>query len=197
MVPLTMPMHPADRLAGEALAQRADERDAARDRGLEQQVAAGSVGGAEQLGTDVGEQLLVGRDDGLAVLQRGEDQLTGRLDAADDLDDDVDRRIFDDRGCVAGEQAFGIGDGTLAGRLRTATRPPRGGGRCEPRSMLARSSISPTSAAPTLPQPRTPMRTISPMHQPRWPRRCATVREKARWLADTSYTSGRVSLKNA
>ena len=49
---------------------------------------------------DVGEQLLVGGDDGLARLQRVEDQRACRLDAADDLDDDVDVGIADDRGGV-------------------------------------------------------------------------------------------------
>ena len=60
--------HAADRLAAEALAQGPDDRDAAGDGRLEEQIAAGRVGGGEQLGADVGEQLLVGRDDRLAVL---------------------------------------------------------------------------------------------------------------------------------
>ena len=59
--------HAADRLAAQALAQRADQRDAAGDGGLEQQVDAGVVGGGVQLGADVGEQLLVRGDDRLAV----------------------------------------------------------------------------------------------------------------------------------
>ena len=58
---------PADGLAGERLAQRPDERDAAGDRRLEQEVDAGGVGRGEELGADVGEQLLVGGDDRLAV----------------------------------------------------------------------------------------------------------------------------------
>ena len=58
--------HAGDRLAAQALAQRADERDAAGDGRLEQQVDAVGVGGGEQLGADVGEQLLVAGDDGLA-----------------------------------------------------------------------------------------------------------------------------------
>ena len=52
----------------------------------------GVVGRGVQLGADVGEQFLVGGDDRLAVAQRGGDELAGRLDAADDLDDQVDRR---------------------------------------------------------------------------------------------------------
>ena len=69
--------HPADALAGERLAQRPDERDAAGDRRLEEQVDAGAVGRLEQLGADVGEQLLVGGDDRLAGLQRVERSARG------------------------------------------------------------------------------------------------------------------------
>ena len=54
------------------------------------------VGGLEQLDADVGEQLLVGGDDRLAAGERGGDQLAGRLDAADDLDDEVDVGVGDD-----------------------------------------------------------------------------------------------------
>ena len=68
VVPLTIPITRRDRLAAQALAQRAHDRDAAGDGGLEQQVDAGVVGGGVQLGADVGQQLLVRRDDRLAVL---------------------------------------------------------------------------------------------------------------------------------
>ena len=63
------------------------------------------VGRGEQLGAVVGQQLLVAGDHRLAGLQRGEDQLAGRLDAADDLDDHVDVGIVDDRGGIGGEDA--------------------------------------------------------------------------------------------
>ena len=55
-----------------------------------------AVGGLEQLDADVGEQLLVRRDDRLAAGERGGDQLAGRLDAADHLDDEVDVGVGDD-----------------------------------------------------------------------------------------------------
>ena len=64
-----------------------------------------AVGGLEQLDADVGEQLLVGGDDRLAAGQRRRDQLAGRLDAADDLDDEVDVGVGDDVVGVAGEHA--------------------------------------------------------------------------------------------
>ena len=57
------------------------------------------------------------------MLERGEDQLAGRLDAADHLDDEVDRRVLDDLGGVAGEHALGGSDTARSReRLRTATR---------------------------------------------------------------------------
>ena len=59
------PHHAADRLADQRLAQRADEGDAPGDGGLEEQVDPRLVGGGEQLGADVGQQLLVGGDDRL------------------------------------------------------------------------------------------------------------------------------------
>ena len=85
-----------DRFAAQALAQAAHERDAAGDGGFEEQVDAVAIGSLEQLDADVGEQLLVRRDDRLAGGEGGRDQLAGRLDAADDLDDEVDVGVGDD-----------------------------------------------------------------------------------------------------
>ena len=76
-MPLTMPSTRRIGSPREALAQGPDERDAAGHRRLEEQVPAGRVGGGEQLGADVGQQLLVGRDDRLAVLQRGRGSARG------------------------------------------------------------------------------------------------------------------------
>ena len=50
---------------------------------------------------------------GLPRLEGGEDQLAGRLDAADDLDDHVDVRVVDHRGGVGGEHAVGQLDRAL------------------------------------------------------------------------------------
>ena len=63
------------------------------------------IGGVEQLDADVGQQLLVGGDDGLAGGQRRGDQLACRFDAADDLDDDVDGWIGHHVVGIAGEHA--------------------------------------------------------------------------------------------
>ena len=82
--------HARDPVAGQRLAQRAEDRDRPGDGGLVVEVAPGLLGGVEERRPVLGEQRLVGGDDARAVLQRGEDQRAGRLDAADDLDDDVD-----------------------------------------------------------------------------------------------------------
>jgi hypothetical protein len=96
--------HATDWLATQALAQRPHDRDGAGDRRLEEQVDACLLGGIEQLDADVGQQLLVRRDDRLAGSEGGGDQLSRRLDAADDLDDEIDVWIGDDSRSVVGEQ---------------------------------------------------------------------------------------------
>ena len=64
------PHHARDRFAAQALAKHPDDGDAAGDGGFEQQVDTGVVADPEQLGADVGQQLLVGGDDRLAAAQR-------------------------------------------------------------------------------------------------------------------------------
>jgi len=99
--------HPRDRLAVQALAQCPHDRDPTRHRRLEQEITAGGIGCRVQLGADVRQQLLVGGDDRLAVIERGEDQLAGRFDAADRFDDDVDVGVADDVVGIAREHAVG------------------------------------------------------------------------------------------
>ncbi len=65
----------------------------------------------------VGQQLLVGGDDRLARLERVEDELAGRLDAPDHLDDHVDVGIVHDRGGVVGEAVQGQIDPSVLGRV--------------------------------------------------------------------------------
>lgn len=57
-----------------------------------------------QSGAVLGEQRLVGGDDTRAVLEGGHDECAGRLDTADDLDDDVDVAPFDQGGRIGGDQ---------------------------------------------------------------------------------------------
>ena len=96
--------HAVDLVAGEGLAQRPDQRDGAGDGGLVVEVLAVLLGGRVQGGAVLGEQRLVGGDDGGAVLEGGGDERAGGLDAADDLDDDVDVAAFDQGGGVGGDE---------------------------------------------------------------------------------------------
>ena len=103
MVPLTMPITRVMR------SPTSDSRSG-RMIGMPPATAASNsrstpaaLGRLEQLGAVVGEQLLVAGDHRLAGLERGEDEVAGRLDAADDLDDDVDARGRRRRAGVVGE----------------------------------------------------------------------------------------------
>ena len=160
-------MHPVDRLAQQRLAQRPDERDAAGHRRLEEQVDAGGLGRGEELGADVGEQLLVGGDHRLARLERVEDQLAGGLDAADDLDHDVDVGVGHDRGGVVGEDVGARRTRRSCEALRTATRATSSRSPVRASMSSAASSISWTRAAPTLPHPSRPTVTGRHGHVPR------------------------------
>ena len=57
-----------------------------------------------QGGAVVGQQCLVRADHALALLERAEQQGAGRLDAADEFDDDVDVVAFDKCVSIGGEQ---------------------------------------------------------------------------------------------
>ncbi len=109
---------PGDRVAGQRLAQRPQDRDRTGDRGLVVEVAAGLLGGLEEGRAVLGEQRLVGGDHAGAVLERGQDERPGRLDAADHLDDQVDVVARDQGRRVGGEQPFGHLD--LARRVEPA-----------------------------------------------------------------------------
>ena len=82
--------HPGDLLPDETLAQRPHERNTTGHRSFKEEIDRGSVGGAEELRTNVGQQFLVTGDGGFTQLDRLEDQRTGRLDTSDELDHDVD-----------------------------------------------------------------------------------------------------------
>ena len=96
--------HPADVFAHERLAQRADQGDAASDGGFEEQVDAVLGGNGVQLRPVRSEEFLVAGDDRLAVLERGADERQRRAGAADELHDDVDIGVSDDRRRIGGEQ---------------------------------------------------------------------------------------------
>src|SRR5581483_10664224 len=61
--------------------------------------------GVVERGPVLGEQRLVGGDNTCPALERAQQEAARRLDAADDLDDDVHVVSRDERCCVGGEQA--------------------------------------------------------------------------------------------
>ena len=81
--------HAAHVVAGERLADRAQDRDGAGHGRLVVEVDVVGVGGGVERRAVLGEQRLVGGDHRGAVLHGAQDQAAGRLDAADHLDDDV------------------------------------------------------------------------------------------------------------
>jgi len=99
-----------DAVGDEALAQGADDRDAARNAGLEEEMALVFLRSLEQLGPTLGEEGLVRGDDVLAVLQRHLDEVEGVLRAADQLDDDVETGIGGELAPVGSDEAFGHAD---------------------------------------------------------------------------------------
>src|SRR5262249_9555847 len=86
-----------DAVGGEALAQRADDRDAAADGGLVVDVDAALLGEAEELVAVHGEEELVGGDHVPAALDGARDVAPRRVLAADELDHHLHRRVVDRR----------------------------------------------------------------------------------------------------
>ena len=101
-----------DAVAGEALAQRPDDRDRPADGGLVVELGADLLGGGEQLGAVRGEQRLVAGDDVGTGVQRLQDVGAGRLDAAHELDHDVG----------AEDEPLGVGREQLARQVDAALR---------------------------------------------------------------------------
>ena len=112
--------NPVHRVAGQRLAQRAQQRDRAGHRGLVVEVGGVLAGRPVHRGAVLGQQRLVRRDHRLARLHGREQQRAGRLDAADDLDHDV--------GIRPGHQLDGVGGEQRAvdpGRARPLQPPHR------------------------------------------------------------------------
>ncbi|OQA31355.1 MAG: hypothetical protein BWY57_02394 [Betaproteobacteria bacterium ADurb.Bin341] len=93
-----------DLIAGEPLAQHADDRDAAAHARAEIEVHAVLFCSAENLLAALGQQLLVGRDHGFARVQRGQHQGLGHAGSADQLHDNLDAGVVDDRHRVGRQQ---------------------------------------------------------------------------------------------
>jgi hypothetical protein len=92
-----------DALRRERLAQHADDGDAAGHGRLVVEVHALLFGEVPDLGAALGEQRLVGGDHVLAGQDGGAHHLVGALDAAHDLDDDLDLGVVHELHRVRGE----------------------------------------------------------------------------------------------
>ena len=92
---------PLDAVGGEAFAQRLDDGDAAGHCRLECHHHAPAMRRGEDFRAMHGQQGLVGRDHMLARLDGLHDQGLGHAIAADQLDDDVDLGVGDDRTRIA------------------------------------------------------------------------------------------------
>ena len=99
-----------DAVARERVAQRPDDRDRPADGGLVVELRADLAGRLEQLGAVRGHERLVRRHDVRARGERLEDERTGRLETAHELDDDVG----------AEDERLGIGREQLARQLDVA-----------------------------------------------------------------------------
>ena len=121
-----------DLIAGEAVAQRLDDRNAAGNRRLEAERRALGLGELGEMKPVLGDQRLVGRDDGLAVAERRLDRGIGHaIRAADQFDKDID--------VGRARQRHGIAEPGKAGeidvaRLVAALRRDRGDSDMAPRS---------------------------------------------------------------
>ena len=109
--------------ADEAVAHRADDRDAAADGRAEEEVDALLRGEREELRAGLGEELLVGGHDGLARLERLLHELLRDAGAADELDDDVDRRVADRGAGVGAEDALRERHAAVGRRVEVGDAP--------------------------------------------------------------------------
>ncbi len=87
--------HRQDPVRDQPFLDRADQRDAAGHRRLERERHAAPARLVVELGAVVGEQRLVGGDHVLAGGERLQDEGPRRLEPADQLDHDMDRRIVE------------------------------------------------------------------------------------------------------
>ena len=78
-----------DAVAGEGLAQAVNDRNSTRNSGLVVEVSAIGCGGLVELGTMGSQESLIARDDRDALIECTQHEGTGRLDTADQLDDEV------------------------------------------------------------------------------------------------------------
>src|SRR5690606_29612252 len=100
-----------DAVREQVAAKGRDERGTTADARFEHDVQPAAVCVGEQFRALLGDELLVRGDDVLARLERRSNERTGRLFAAYDFDDDVDRWVVDERVDVVGQRAGREGNG--------------------------------------------------------------------------------------
>ena len=108
--------HAGDAVTGHGLAQRVDHRDGTGNSGLVVEVGACGRGGGVELGAVGRDEGLVAGDDAGPGLEGGQDEGAGRLDPANELDDQV--VAGGDSGGVIGEEV--LGDGEVTRRVDVA-----------------------------------------------------------------------------
>ena len=116
MVPVDDAEHAGDAVAGHRLAQRVDDRDGTGDGGLVVEVGAGRGSSRVELGAMSGDEGLVAGDDAGPGLEGRQNEGPCRLDAADELNDQVVPGS-DCRGIISEEI---LGDGNIARRVDVA-----------------------------------------------------------------------------
>ena len=92
---------PFDMVCRQPFAQRLDDRDAAGHRGLERDHHALFARPGKDFVAVLGQQLLVGRDHVLAMIDGGQHQVLGDAGTADQFDHDVDIRMGRDHAGIA------------------------------------------------------------------------------------------------
>jgi hypothetical protein len=100
---------PFDAVGGQAFTQRLDDGDATGHGRFEGDHHALLLGRGEDFGAMHGEQRLVGGNDMLAIGDGLHDHFLGHAIAADQLDDDVDFRVIDQRKSVVGNSGSATG----------------------------------------------------------------------------------------
>ncbi len=151
----------SDLIGCHRLTEGVDDRHPACDRSFKGDAATGLTGGLEQLAPVFTQQGLVGGDDVLARPEGGQHDLAGRIEAAHQLDDDINIRSFGDRQWVGCQSGGGQVNARDRDRSRTAPRVTR---MSRPERSVMRAACScrmRATLAPTVPSPTIPTRKAS------------------------------------
>ena len=108
---------PVDMVGRQPLAQGLEDGDAPGHGGFEGHIHAVVLGRLEDLVAVLGDQRLVGGDNMFAVLDGGEHQLAGGINATDQLHQDIDIRVCGHGENIPGQaNALGIAGGVVPAR---------------------------------------------------------------------------------